>query len=135
MTGMNFEQFTEEVRAAHPGARVICATEQPLAVVVDGVTADPKPLLSAHQACWLRAERWAIKADGQDAALLTLDFPARANLTAALVIILGGTTVEEVVVLDEKGQAQLELVSSTPGEIVVTVKDKPVRLTIRVEEA
>ncbi len=29
---MNFEQFTEELRAAYPGASVISATEQPLAV-------------------------------------------------------------------------------------------------------
>ncbi len=131
---MNFEQFTEEARAAHPGAGVICATEQPLSVVVDGHVVDTKTLLAAHKPCWLRLDRSEIVADGMDAALLTLEYPARVNLDVKLVITHGTSMVEETLALDGTGMSELEIVSSTPGEIIIEVKDKPVRATLMVKE-
>jgi len=131
---MNFEQFTEEVRAAYPDAGVISATEQPLAVMVDGERIDFAPLLSAHTPCWLRVDKSAIKADGMDAAALQVEFPSRANLEVALVISHGASVLEETLALDAAGKGVLELVSSTPGEILVAVKDKSVRVSLMVKE-
>ena len=131
---MNFEQFTEEIRAAYPDAGVISATEQPLAVMVDGVRIDSAPLLSAHTPCWLRVDKQAIRADGMDAATLQVEFPSRANLDMVLVISHGASVLEETLALDAAGKGELELVSSTPGEILIKIKDKPVRRGVLVEE-
>jgi hypothetical protein len=103
MDFMNFEQFTEEVRAAYPDAGVISATEHPLVLMVDGVRLDPALLLSAHTPCWLRVDKPAIKADGLEAASLQVEFPSRANLEAALVISHGASVLEEMLVLDAAG--------------------------------
>jgi len=132
---MNFEQFTEEVRAAYPDAGVICATEKPLSVVMDDQMVDVNALLAAHQPCWLRVDKTEILADGMDAALVSVEFMARANLEVVLIITHGASVMEEVLVLDERGKAQIEMVSSTPGEILVAVKDKPVRTVVMVKEA
>lgn len=134
MDFMNFEQFTEELRAAYPGAGMISATEQPLDVVVDGQLVDVNGLLSSHQPCWLRVDKAEIAADGQDAALVSVEFPARANLEVMLVITHGASVMEESLMMDGTGTCELELVSSTPGEILVTVKDKPVRTSLMVKE-
>lgn len=131
---LNFEQFTEEVRAAYPGAGVVCATEQPLAVVVDGQPLDTGPLLAVHTSCWLRMDKAVIEADGEYAAQLNVEFPTRANLSMILTIRHGSTLVEETLALDRRGHAALELASTTPGEILVAVKDKPVRACLVVEE-
>ena len=131
---MNFEQFTEELRAAYPGAGVISATEQPLAVVVDGQMVDVNGLLAAHQPCWLRVDKAEIAADGLDAALVSVEFPARANLDVMLVITHGASMMEESLAMDGTGKGELEVVSSTPGEILVAVKDKPVRVSLVVKE-
>jgi hypothetical protein len=131
---MNFEQFTEELRAAYPDASVISATEQPLLVVVDGQIVDANGLLAAHQPCWLRVDKAEIFADGLDAALVRVEFPARANLAVMLVVTHGASVLEESLMLDGTGKGELEMVSSTPGEILVTVKDKPVRVSLAVKE-
>jgi hypothetical protein len=131
---MNFEQFTEELRAAYPGASVISATEQPLAVVVDGRIVGVNGLQTAHQPCWLRVDKAEIIADGQDAALVSVEFPSRANLEVRLVITHGASVMEESLMMGGTGKGELEVVSSTPGEIVVTVKDKPVRTSLMVKE-
>jgi hypothetical protein len=134
MDFMNFEQFTEELRAAYPNAGVVSATEQPLAVAVDGQLVDINRLLAAHQPCWLRVEKPEIAADGLDAALVSVEFPARANLAVILVIMHGTSVMEESLMMDAVGKGELEVVSSTPGEILVTVKDKPVRVSLAVKE-
>jgi hypothetical protein len=134
MNFMNFEQFTEELGAAYTGASVISATEQPLVVAVDGQLVDINGLLAAHQPCWLRVDKAEIKADGQDSALVRVEFPSRANLEVWLVITHGASVIEETVVLDGTGKGELEVVSSTPGEILVAVKDKPVRVSFMVKE-
>ncbi len=131
---MNFEQFTEELRTAYPDAGVISATEQPLVAVVDGQLADVNGLLRAHQPCWLRVDKAEITADGQDAALVSVEFPSRANLEVRLVITHGATVMEESLMMDGTGKCELEVVSSTPGEILVAVKDKPVRVSLMVKE-
>jgi hypothetical protein len=131
---MNFEQFTEEVRAAYPDAGVICATEQPLTVVVDGQAVDVGGLLAAHFPCWLRLEKVEILADGMDAALVSVEFPSRANLDTTLVITHGTSVTEETLLLDGNGKGAIEIVSITPGEILVTVKDKLVRSALMVKE-
>lgn len=131
---MNFEQFMEEVREAYPAAEVICATEQPLAVVIDGHVVNPAGLLAAHSPAWLWLDKLAIRADGVDAALLSVEFPARANLSTGVILRHGETQVEETVVLDASGKGELEIVSSTPGEILISVKDKPVRASVMVKE-
>jgi hypothetical protein len=58
---MNFEQFTEELRAAYPNAGVISATEQPLTVAVDGQLVDVKGMQITHQPCWLRVDKADIR--------------------------------------------------------------------------
>jgi hypothetical protein len=131
---MNFEQFTEELRAAYPGASVISTTEQPLVVVVDGQLVDVNVLLSAHQPCWLRVDKPEIAADGLDAVLVRVEFPARANLAVMLVITHGTSVMEESLMMDAAGKGELDLVSSTPGEILVAVKEKPVRVSFMVKE-
>lgn len=131
---MNFEQFTEELRAAYPGAGVVSATEQPLVVVVDGHMVDVKDLLAAHQPCWLRIDKTEIAADGLDAALVSVEFPSRANQAVILVIMHGTSMMEESLMMDGNGKGELELVSSTQGEILVAVKDKPVRVSLVVKE-
>jgi hypothetical protein len=131
---MNFEQFTEELREAYPGARVISATERPLAVAVDGQIVDVNGMLAAHQPCWLQVDKAVIAADGLDATLVSVEFPARANLAVILVITHGTSVMEESLMMDAAGKGELEVVSSTQGEILVTVKDKPVRMSFLVKE-
>jgi len=131
---MNFEQFCEEVRMAYPNAGVISATEEPLALVVDGVPVDPSGLLAAHQPCRLRLDQPAIRADGEDTAVLSVEFPGRANLSAGLTLRHGETVVAESLDLDAQGRGTLEIVSSTPGEIRIEVSGKPVRISLKVEE-
>ena len=101
---MNFEQFTEEVRAAYSDAGVICATEQPLSVVVDGQEVDAAGIITAHQPCWLRLDKGEILADGMDAVRVDVEFPARANLDVVLVITHGASMVEETLPLDAGGK-------------------------------
>ncbi len=132
---MNFEQFTEEVRAAYPDAGVICATEQPLTVVVDGQAVDVSGLLAAHSPCWLRLDKGEILADGMDAALVSVEFPSRANLEVILVITHGASVTEETLALDGSGKGAIEIVSTTPGDVLVTVKDRLVRAALKVKEA
>jgi hypothetical protein len=131
---MNFEQFTEEVRAAYPSAGVICTTEQPLTIVVDGQAVDVDGLLAAHLPCWLRLDKVEILADGMNAALVSVEFPSRANLDMALVITHGTSVTEETLLLDGSGRGAIEIVSTTPGEILVAVKDKLVRAALIVKE-
>ena len=131
---MNFEQFTEEVRAAYSGAGVICATEQPLSVVVDGQEVDSAGIIIAHQPCWLRLDKGEILADSMDAVRVDVEFPARANLEVVLVIKHGASVVEETLPLDAGGKGELEIVSTTSGEILVAVKDKLVRAVVSVKE-
>ena len=131
---MNFEQFTEEVRATYSDAGVICATEQPLSVVVDGQEVDAAGIITAHQPCWLRLDKGEILADGMDAVRVDVEFPARANLEVVLVITHGASMVEETLPLDAGGKGELEIVSTTSGEILVTVKDKLVRAVVIVKE-
>jgi hypothetical protein len=131
---MNFEQFTEELRSAYPGAGVISATEQPLVAAVAGPLADTNGPLAAHQPCRPRVDKAEIAADGLDAALVSVEFPSRANLDVRLVITHGSSVMEESLMMDAAGKGELELVSSTPGEIVVAVKDKPVRVSLMVKE-
>jgi hypothetical protein len=131
---MNFEQFTEEIREAYPGAGVVSATEQPLVVAVDGQLVDINGLLAAHQPCWLRVDKAEIAADGLDAALVRVEFPSRANLAVMLVITHGQSVMEESLQMDAVGKGELEVVSSTPGEILVAVQDKPVRVNFVVKE-
>jgi hypothetical protein len=131
---MNFEQFTEEVRAAFPSAGVICTTEQPLTIVVDGQAVDVGGLLAAHFPCWLRLDRGEILADGMDAALVSVEFPSSANLEVILVITHGVSVIEETLALDGSGRGAIEIVSTTPGEVLVTVKDRLVRSALMVKE-
>ena len=131
---MNFEQFTEEVRAANPAAGVICATEQPLTLVMDGRAVDPAPLLAVHSPCWLRLDKAMIRADGSDAARLLVDFPYRANLEVVMTLRQGESSMQESLALDANGQGELEIVSSTPGMIHIEVQGKPVRTSLQVEE-
>ena len=131
---MNFEQFTEEVRAAYFDAGVICATEQPLSVVVDGEEVDAAGIIIAHQPCWLRLDKGEMLADGVDAVRVEVEFPARANLDVVLVITHGASMVEETLALDASGKAGMEIVSTTSGEILVTVKDRLVRAIVTVKE-
>jgi hypothetical protein len=132
---MNFEQFTEELRAAYPNAGVISATEQPLTVAVDGQLVDVKGMQITHQPCWLRVDKADIVADGLDAALVSVEFPARANLEVILVISHGTSMMEESLAMDAAGKGEIELVSFSPGDIYVSMKDKPVRVSLVVKEA
>lgn len=131
---MNFEQFTEEVREAYPSAEVICATQQPLSVVVDGQSRDIGGLMAAHRPCWLRVDRPEIAADGIDAALVSVEYPSQANLDVMLQISQGTTLVEELLPLDSVGKGALDIVSSTPGGILIQVKGRPVRAVVTVKE-
>jgi hypothetical protein len=131
---MNFEQFTEELRRAYPNASLISATEQPLVAVVDGQKVDVNGLHTAHQPCWLRVDKAEITADGMDAALISVEVPTRANLAVMLVIMHGATVIEESLTMDGNGKGEMELVSSTPGEVLASVKDKPVRVSFMVKE-
>jgi hypothetical protein len=131
---MNFEQFTEEVRAAYPSAGVICTTEQSLNIVVDGQAIDVGGLLAAHFSCWLRLDKVEILVDGMDAAVVSVEFPSMANLDTALVITHGTSMTEETLLLDGSGRGAIEIVSTTSGEILVTVKDKLVRSALMVKE-
>jgi hypothetical protein len=132
---MNFEQFTEEVRVAYPDASVISATEQSLTVAVDGQLVDVKGTQITHQPCWLRVDKADIVSDGLDTALVSVEFPARANLEVILVISHGTSMMEESLAMDAAGKGEIELVSFSPGDIYVSMKDKPVRVSLVVKEA
>ncbi len=83
---------------------------------------------------WLRVDKAEIAADGLDTAQVCVEFPSRANLDVRLVITHGSLVMEESLMMDAAGKGELEVVSSTPGEILVTVKDKPVRVSLMVKE-
>lgn len=134
MTDINFEQLCEEARATFPAARVISACERPLSLVADGIPQETAGLLAAHVPCHLRLGKPAIRPDGVDAALLVVDCPALAGGTLALMLIHGTTSLQEQVDLDAHGHGELEVASTTPGEICIRVEDKPVRVTLTVKE-
>jgi hypothetical protein len=101
---------------------------------VDGQAVNVGGLLAAHFPCWLRLDRIEILADGMDAAVVSVDFPSMANLDTALVITHGTSVTEETLLLDGSGRGAIEIVSTTPGEILVAVKGKMVRSALMVKE-
>ena len=105
-----------------------------MGVVVDGQEVDAAGLITAHQPCWLRLDKGEMLADGVDAVLVEVEFPARANLDVVLVITHGASMVEETLTLDASGKAEMDIVSNTPGEILVAVKGKLVRSVVTVKE-
>jgi hypothetical protein len=131
---MNFEQFCEEARAAFPAAAHICATEHPLAVWVDGQPADLRSLVAAHRACWLSLDKSLILADGLDTGRLNVRCPSLAESDFVLILRHGMTELMESIRLDARGEGEIEITSQTPGRIVITARDLPVRVELQVEE-
>ncbi len=130
---MNFEQFCEEVREAYPAAGQICATEHPLAVWVDGRPVDLAVLIAAHRPCWFKLDKLCILADKQDTARLEVVCPSMRGTLFDLAIRHGDNLVTESLVLDAWGEGAIEITSQTPGRIVITARELPVRVELQVE--
>jgi|GEM_PF-3883263 len=131
---MNFEQFCEEVRVVYPAARQICATENPLALWVDGRSVDPTSCIAAHQACWFKLDKQSIVADQQDTARLEIVCPSMKGTLFVFETHHGETMGTESLVLDAQGEGSIEISSQTPGCIIIAARDLPVRVELQVEE-
>ena len=131
---IHFEQLMEEVRAANPSITQIWGTEQPLEIWAEGVKLDLRTVLAAHQPMWITANPAVIPADGLTPAVVQIESAQRADQTIDLHLQHGEAGLVESIQLDPTGRGEIEVVSTTPGEIQLWIGSVLVRTIITVAE-
>ncbi len=129
---IHFEQLIEEIRAANPQAETICATEVPLAVMLDDTPLDLQPYLQVHKPVWLNISPASLIADGLTSVTVHAQVRALSNLQVTITLKQGETSLEQVIPLDGQGDGEIDISTQTCADILVTVNDKFTRVNIPV---